>query len=112
MKQDTLAIALGITQAMVSNYESKKVIENDIIEKFAKALGVAPQLIKDLEEDPVTVIIENNKIDTNNGRGYVGVDNSTNNYDPIEKAIELFQTLLEREQEKIELLEKLLKERN
>lgn len=29
-----------------------------MIEKFAKVLGVAPQLIKDLEEDSVTVIIE------------------------------------------------------
>jgi len=111
IKQDVLAAELGISQASVSAYESRKVIEDDMIEKFANALGVAPQIIKDLEEDPVTVIIENNSIETNNGRGYVGVDNSTNNYDPIDKVVELCQKLLEKEQEKITLLEKLLKEK-
>lgn len=44
---------------MISIYDRRK-LEDSIITKFAKALGVGPQLIKELEEDPVTVIIENN----------------------------------------------------
>jgi len=37
-----------------------------------KALNVAPELIKELEEDPVTVIIENNTFEKgNNNVGYV-----------------------------------------
>ncbi len=43
--------------AQISAYEQKKVIDNDMIEKFAKALNVAPGFIRELEEDPVTVII-------------------------------------------------------
>ncbi|MDY9919214.1 Helix-turn-helix [Porphyromonadaceae bacterium NLAE-zl-C104] len=107
-KQEALAADMGISQALVSYYENKKVIEDDMVEKFAKALNVAPELIKELEEDPVTVIIENNSIENNHGRGYVAIDNSTNHYNPVEKIVELFEKLLEKEQAKIELLEKLL----
>ncbi|MEA5127430.1 MAG: helix-turn-helix transcriptional regulator [Proteiniphilum sp.] len=111
IKQEALATDMGISQALVSFYEKKKVIEDDMVEKFAKALNVTPKLIKELEEDPVTVIIENNNIETNHGRGYVAVDNSTNHYNPIEKIVELCEKLLEKEQEKITLLEKLLQEK-
>ncbi|WP_352422384.1 helix-turn-helix transcriptional regulator [Proteiniphilum sp.] len=109
IKQEVLADMMGTTQARISNSEQKKVLEDEMIDKFAKALNVTPELIKELEEDPVTVIIENNNIETNNGRGYIAVDNSTNHYNPIEKIVELFEKLLEKEQEKITLLEKLLK---
>ena len=85
VKQETLAVELGMTQAMISTYEGKKVIEDTMLEKFATALGVSAEFIKELEEDPVTVIIENNNIETNNGRGYVGVDNSTNQFNPVDK---------------------------
>lgn len=110
-KQEALAADMGISQALVSFYEKKQVIEDDMIDKFAKALNVAPELIKELEEDPVTVIIENNNIETNHGNGYVAVDNSTNHYNPVEKIVELCEKLLEKEQEKITLLEKLLFEK-
>lgn len=111
IKQEALAADLGISQVMISTYESKKVIEDSMIEKFAKALGVAPQLIKELEEDPVTVIIENNKLDNNSGSAYnyIAGDSIINN--PIDKIAELFERLLDKEQEKIALLEKLLKEK-
>jgi len=115
MKQDVLASELKITQAMVSMYESKKVIDDNLIGKFAKVLGVDPQHIKDLEEDPVTVIIENNNNTFGENdkinQGYIGEDNSVMTINPVEKIAELFERLLEKEQEKIVLLEKLLKEK-
>lgn len=113
IKQDALAFDMGISQALVSFYEQKKEIEDDMIVKFAKALNVSPQLIMELEEDPVTVIIENNSIETNNGKvGYYSVeDNSVNHFNPIDKIAELFERLLEKEQEKIALLEKLLRDK-
>lgn len=123
IKQDALAIELGISQAMISMYESKEVIEDDMIEKFAKVLGVAPQIIKDLEEDPVTVIVENNTFE----KGSVGNiapysdianENFGNTYNPVEEIIKLsqekqalYERMLKLEQEKIALLEKLLKEK-
>ncbi|HBX46511.1 helix-turn-helix domain-containing protein [Limibacterium fermenti] len=111
IKQEALAADMGISQTLVSFYEKKKVIEDDMVEKFAKALNVAPELIKELEEDPVTVIIKNNSIDTNHGKGYVAIDNSINHFDPADKIVELCEKLLEKEQEKIKILEKLLKDR-
>ena len=118
IKQDALAIDLGISQAQISAYEQKKVIDNDMLERFAKALNIAPALIKELEEDPVTIIIENNSIETNHGRGYVGVDNSITHCNPIEQILELnkektalYERMLELEKEKNALLEKLLRER-
>ncbi|PXV68028.1 helix-turn-helix protein [Dysgonomonas alginatilytica] len=111
-KQEALAIELGMSQAMVSMYESKKVIEDDMIEKFAEVLGVAPQLIKDLEEDPVTLIFENNHNNEKLNQAYFIEDHSSNQFNPVDKIVELCEKLLEKEQEKIALLEKLLKERN
>ncbi|HBN04809.1 helix-turn-helix transcriptional regulator [uncultured Proteiniphilum sp.] len=111
IKQEVLADMMGTTQARVSNCEQKKVLEDEVIDKFAKALNVAPELIKELEEDPVTVIIENNRLDNNSGSAYnyIAGDNIINN--PIDKIAELFERLLEKEQEKIVLLEKLLGEK-
>lgn len=119
IKQDALAVDLGISQAQISAYEQKKVIDNEMIEKFAKALNVVPEFIKQLEEDPVTVIIENNTLEKGNIIASVAGDN-TNNYnpDPIDRIIELanektalYERMLELEKEKNALLEKLLKDR-
>ncbi|OJV87432.1 MAG: hypothetical protein BGO34_10135 [Bacteroidia bacterium 44-10] len=121
-KQEVLAADMGISQTLVSFYEKKQVIEDEMIDKFAKALNVAPELIKELEEDPVTVIIENNTFEKgNNNVGYVTDNTITNN--PIEQILELTKektTLFERmlelekrmlelEKEKSALLEQLLK---
>lgn len=117
IKQEVLADMIGTTQARISNYEQKKVLEDEIVDKLAKALNVAPKLIKELEEDPVTVIIENNTFEKgNNNVGYV-TDNTINN-NPIEQILELnkektalYERMLELEKEKNALLEKLLEDR-
>ena len=117
IKQETLATEMGLSQALISTYEQRKILNDDVIERFAKALNVAPELIKDLEEDPVTVIIENNTFEKgNNNVGYV-TDNTITN-DPIEQILELnkektalYERMLELEKEKSALLEKLLEDR-
>jgi transcriptional regulator with XRE-family HTH domain len=115
IKQDALAIDLGISQAQISAYEQKKVIDKDMLEKFAKALNVAPGFINELEEDPVTFIIENNTFEAGNN---IGCDNTVNINNPIEQILELnkektalYERMLELEKEKNALLEKLLRER-
>lgn len=120
MKQSTLGELLGVSQQTISDYEQKQVIEDNILEKIAAALSVSPEIIKNLEEDPLTLIFENkvenntfennDKVTTNTGN-YSVEDNSTNNFNPLDKIAELFERLLESEKEKIALLERILKEK-
>lgn len=117
IKQDALAAEVGMSQTMISRYEQRKVIEDDVIEKIAKALNVSPEFIKEMEEDPVTVIIENNTFEKgNNNVGYITDNTITNN--PIDEILglnkemqSLYERMLELEKEKNTLLEKLLKDR-
>ncbi len=116
IKQEALATDMGISQALVSFYEQKKVIDDDMIDKFSQALNVTPALIKGLEEDPVTFIIENNTL--KNGHILTGNNIENFNSDPVDRIIELnkektalYERMLELEKEKNTLLEKLLKER-
>ena len=118
IKQDALAADVGISQTMISRYEQKKIIEDDMIEKFAKALNVAPEFIKEMEEDPVTVIIENNTFEEGSIASITGTNINNYNPDPVDRIIELakektalYERMLELEKEKNVLLEKLLKER-
>jgi transcriptional regulator with XRE-family HTH domain len=118
IKQEALAADMGISQTLVSFYEKKKVIEDDMIEKFAKALNVAPELIKELEEDPVTFIIENNTFEKGSMAGIYNVGDFINNPDPIDRFIELsnektalYERIVELEKEKNALFEKFMKDK-
>jgi transcriptional regulator with XRE-family HTH domain len=119
IKQEALAAEMGLSQALISTYEQRKVLNDDVIERFAKALNVAPELIKELEEDPVTLIIENNTFDKGCMAGvYYNDGDIHNNSDPIEQILELnkektalYERMLELEKEKSALLEKLLEDR-
>ena len=119
IKQEALAVEMGLSQALISTYEQRKILNDDVIKRFAKALNVAPELIKELEEDPVTYIIENNTFE----KGSVGNiastnENCGNTYNPIEQILELnkekttlYERMLELERDKSALLEKLLEDR-
>ncbi len=120
MKQSTLGELLGISQQAISDYEQKQVIDDSMLEKIAAALSISPEIIKNLEDDPLTLIfenkVENNTFENNNKAiSYTGnysvEDNSTNQFNPLDKIAELFDHLLEFEKEKIALLERILKEK-
>ncbi len=118
-KQEALASEMGLSQALISTYEQRKVLSDDVIERFAKALNVAPELIKELEEDPVTFIIENNTFENGSVSNITGTnENFSNTYNPIEQILALskekttlYERIVELEKEKNALLEKLLKEK-
>jgi transcriptional regulator with XRE-family HTH domain len=119
IKQETLAVEMELSQALIFTYEQRKVLKDDVIERFAKALNVAHELIKEVEEDQVTLIIENNTFDKGCMAGiYYNDGDIHNNSDPIEQILELnkektalFELMLELEKEKSALLEKLLEDR-
>jgi transcriptional regulator with XRE-family HTH domain len=123
IKQEALATEMGLSQALISTYEQRKVLNDDVIERFAKALNVAPELIKELEEDPVTFIVENNTFENGSVNNIasssdISNENCGNTYNPIEQILELskektilYERMLELEKEKSALLEQMIKEK-
>ena len=121
MKQITLANELGVSQQFVSQLEQQKVIGKDYMEKIASILKVAPEVIENMEETPISVVIENNNFENgsiNSGIGYAGEFNDQKIIHPVEKIIELskenaslYERMMANEKEKVALLEKLLNEK-
>ena len=123
IKQEALAAEMRLSQALISTYEQRKVLNDDVIERFAKALNVAPELIKELEEDPVTFIVENNTFENGSVNNIasssdISNENCGNTYNPIEQILELskektilYERMLELEKEKSALLEQMIKEK-
>ena len=116
IKQEDLAEKLGVTQQFISQLEQQREIGRDYLVKIAAILKVAPEVIENMEETPVSVVIENNNFE-NGGIGYIGEVNELNQH-PVEKIIELtnenaslYERMLANEKEKVALLEKLLNEK-
>lgn len=113
MKQEALAAELGITQQAVSKIEQSDEIENEALEKIAKALGVTSNTIKSFDEDKAINIFSNTYNDNSSILG-------TYNFNPLDKLmialednkrlyeekIMLLERLLQSEQEKVEMLKK------
>lgn len=43
MKQEALAIAIGVSQQTISNIEGSETIEDTVLEKLSNALNVSPE---------------------------------------------------------------------
>jgi len=105
IKQETLAQELGEdwTQSKVSHLETKDTVDPAILEQVARVLKVPVEAIKNFDEEAAINIVANT---VNNH------DNATGNslfmyyptFNPIDKIVQLYD-------EKIELYERMLKEK-
>lgn len=125
LKQFDLAEKIGVTQQFVSKLERQPVIGKEYMDKISDALKVTPEVIENMEETPVSVVIENNNYEFENGSnntgvgaGYVSEINDNKVIHPIEKLLELtkdnaslYERMMANEKEKAALLEKLLNEK-
>src|ERR1700744_499551 len=93
IKKETLAAELGISQQAVSKIEQSAEVDEDALEKIAMVLGVTVEGLKHVTEDSVFNNINN-----------FHDQSIQNNFNPIEKVIELYERLLASEREKIEIL--------
>ena len=110
MKQEALAIAIGVSQQTVSNIENSETVEETVLQKVADALEVTVEGIKNFSEEAVLNIIGNT----------YNVDNSSAvnygcTFNPLDKVIALFdekeklyERLLKAEQDKVAYLERLM----
>jgi len=118
LKQEAVAMSMGVDQSLVSLYEQKKEIDDEMLERFAKALNISPRLIKELEEDPVTIFIENNTFEDGSSNNVITSGDNIINNNPVDRIIELsnekqalYERMLKLEQEKVALLEEILRGR-
>ena len=100
MKQLTLADITGMSQQNISKLEQSEFIVDETLDKLAKGLGVSVEFIKNFSEEKTIYNIQNNYDHSTNHQNY----QPTINNDPVDKVVELFEKLLKREQEKVELL--------
>ena len=113
IKQEGLAFELGgeWSQKRVSLLEQKEVVEQEILDQVAQILKVPADAIKNFSEEAAINIIAST---LNDNAGSIN-NNCTINFNPIEKWVEaldenrkLYERLLASEQEKVELLRRLL----
>jgi transcriptional regulator with XRE-family HTH domain len=108
IKQDALAMELGLSQQAVSALEQKEKIDEKILEDVAKVLKVPVDSIKNFSEE-ATINIISSTLHDNAGSIF---NNAV--FNPVDKWIEaleenkkLYERLLQTEREKLALLEKM-----
>jgi len=111
MKQEALAIALGMSQQYVSTLEGSENIDDERLSKIAEALGVSIEAIKSFSDEGVINYFNTfNDTDFSNSQGAFG-HHDQYTFNPVDKIVELYERLVQAEKEKVEYLEKLLKEK-
>ena len=111
MKQEALALAIGVSQQSVSNIEGSEVVEEEKLNAIAEALGVTTEGIKSFSEEAILNIIGNTyHVDNSSAVNYGCTFNPLDKLiQAHEEQIKLYERLVQAEKEKVEYLEKLLK---
>lgn len=109
IKQEALAQLVHLSQPVISKYEKMSMIDEEMLQRFARALEVPVDYLKTLEEDAPSIVFEsitndihdNADIDSING----SAANIENSFNPIDKITELYERLLKEKDEKYAALE-------
>jgi transcriptional regulator with XRE-family HTH domain len=105
MTQEEVGTGLGITKQAVSKLEQSEFIEEERLEQVATVLGVTLEGLRRFNDETVlnntqnfhdSSSVANSSI--NNGYEFTIINN------PVEKIIELYESLLKVEREKVEIL--------
>ncbi|MFD2288575.1 helix-turn-helix domain-containing protein [Pedobacter petrophilus] len=102
IKQDFLAVELGVSQQTISKIEQSEEVEEATLEKIAGVLGVSAEAIKNFNEDAILSIISNTF--TSNDSSTINAINMQCTFNPLDKVVELYERLLASEREKMEIL--------
>lgn len=100
VKQEALAADLGISQQEVSKIEKQDEIEEGLLSQIAGVLGVSSEVIREFDVESAIYNI-NNIRDNTFEQGSTSI---AQQFNPLEKIIELYERLLQSEREKIEIL--------
>lgn len=105
INQDVLAEMIGVSQATMSGIEKKETIDTETVEKLAKALDIPVEAITELGSGASINIVSGTV------NGSVNSVYNTPTFNPIDKVAELYERLLKSEQEKISLLQEVLRDK-
>ncbi len=103
VKQEDLADKLQISQQTISKIEQKDILEDDLLNNIAKALNVSVEAIKNFSEDAALNVVNTFNDQSQNHLNYQC------SFNPLDKVIELYERMLKAEQEKVNILEQMLK---
>lgn len=115
MKQDALAMAIGVSQQTISTIENSEAVDEEKLVQIAEALGVSTEAIKNFNEEALINYFNTfNETDFSNSNGAFANNNNCS-FNPLDKLIEaheenkqLYERLLQAEKDKVAYLEKLL----
>jgi Helix-turn-helix. len=102
MKQEALAADLGVNQQVISKIEKQEEIEEGLLNQIASVLGISAEVIKDFDVEKAIYNINNIRDNTFEQ----GATSIAQQFNPLDKIVELYERLLQSEREKIELLKK------
>lgn len=105
---------IGVSEATLARLEAKEEVEDVVLEKVAKELGVSKEFIKELEEDkPLAIYIQENTVsqhsqingtvDTVDNRTYHSAEEMTKVCDQIRQE---YNTLFAAQKEMVEYYKK------
>ena len=113
MKQETLAMELNINQQKMSLLEQKEVIDDDIMEQIAEIFKMPVDAIRNFDEEAAINFISNTFHGSFAGINYNPTLNPVDKWmDALKKNEDLYERLLISEKEKVQLLTKVLSEKN
>ncbi|QKJ28400.1 helix-turn-helix transcriptional regulator [Mucilaginibacter mali] len=103
LTQEDVAVGLGITKQAVSKIEQSENIEEDRLKQIADVLGVTLEGLKSFRDETVlfTANFYEGSSVTNSS---INTRECTQINNPIEKIIELYESILKVEREKIDIL--------
>ena len=113
--QEDLAFRLNLSQSKVSALELDEVIEDAVLDRFATALNVPVNFLKNFEPEEVinSYNVYENEItmtQAENSQGDINVqkiiEKEENIYNPIDKVSELYERLLKEKDKQIDELKK------
>lgn len=102
IKQDALARDLEISQQAISKIEQQEEIESEMLKKISEVIGISPEMIEYFDEEKAIYNINNNSFRDNTFEE--GSSAIAQQFNPIEKIVELYERLLKSEREKIDIL--------
>lgn len=104
LTQEEVASDLGISKQALSKLEQSETIEEERLKQIASVLGVTLEGLKKFNDESVLNNTNNFYESVNNSSVNNGFECNTVINNPVEKIIELYESLLKSEREKVEIL--------